>query len=179
VVVHHHLALHDFWLLVWLLKSLWNFVKRFEGFWFEFKRKKFDLKRVWEKKKKRKLTYLPSQPSGSVAHLPHPAVARHPHLLYLFPVDADDWAPPVSLSPPPFLSSSSPRCPADPAPPCDPRRARPPLHLPFLSPRPIKSITLPWSIRSFPSLSPSRDGCGHQWQAPPLGVRPPRFAFFP
>jgi hypothetical protein len=30
-----------------------------------------------------------------------------------------------------------------------------------------------------PFLAPSRDGRGHQWQAPPLGARPPPFAFLP
>jgi hypothetical protein len=49
----------------------------------------------------------------------------------------------LSASPPtPFLSSSS-RHPTEPAPPHDPRRARPPPHLPFLSPQPIKAIKPP------------------------------------
>jgi hypothetical protein len=83
-----------------------------------------------KKKKRRKLTFLPSQPGGPAAHLSPPAAARHPPLLSLFPVDADDWAPPVSLSPFPFLSSSSPRCSADPTPPRSP--PRPATSLPSL-----------------------------------------------
>jgi hypothetical protein len=103
---------------------------------------------------------------AQAAHQASPRRPTSPLLLFFFPRGADIRGPPISLPFPPFLSSSS-RHPTEPAPPRDPRRARPPPHLPFLSPQPIKAIKPPvinWD-RYFPSLNSSRDGRGHQWQA--------------
>jgi hypothetical protein len=45
---------------------------------------------------------------------------------------------------------------------------------------PIKAIKHPRSIGGrFPSFAPSRDGRGHQWQAPPPRARSPPLTFFP
>jgi hypothetical protein len=45
---------------------------------------------------------------------------------------------------------------------------------------PIKAFNRPGTVGAVsPFLAPSRDGRGHQWQAPPLGARPPSFAFLP
>jgi hypothetical protein len=45
---------------------------------------------------------------------------------------------------------------------------------------PIKAINRPRSIGVIsPFLAPSRDGRGHQWQAPPLGAHSPPLAFLP
>jgi hypothetical protein len=105
-------------------------VKKFERIWFEFEKKRL-FEKEFEKEKKKKQRNPPLL-SGPAAHLSYPAAARHPPLLSLFSADADDWAPPVSLSPSPFLSSSSPRHPADPAPPQSlPRPVAPPLSLPL------------------------------------------------
>jgi hypothetical protein len=42
---------------------------------------------------------------------------------------------------------------------------------------PIKAINHPRSIGAVSlSFAPSRDGRGHQWQAPPLGARSPSLA---
>jgi hypothetical protein len=64
-----------------------------------------------------------------------------------------------------------------------------PAHLtpsPFLFPRGADDRGPPVSLSPSPFLSSSprcpagrRDGRGHQWQAPPLGVRPSPLAFLP
>jgi hypothetical protein len=98
-------------------------------------------KKSLQKKRKKKLTSLPSQPGGPAAHLSLP---QRPvfFFFFFFPTDADIWAPPVSLSPPLsfllLLPAAQPTRRRR-----NPRRARPPLHLPFLSARPIKAINLP------------------------------------
>jgi hypothetical protein len=101
VVVHHHLALHGFWLLVWLLKSLRNFVKRFEGFWFEFKKKSLISKEFEKEKNEKKRKSIPFGPAGLLAHHLFPAAAHLPAPPFLFPPTIDTPALPVSLSPPP------------------------------------------------------------------------------
>jgi hypothetical protein len=87
-------------------------------------KKKFEKKRRRRKEKKEKLTFYLLSPA---AHLSYPAAARYPPLLFfLFLRGTLTPGPGLSAPPSPFLSSSSPRYPADPAPPRDPRRARPP-----------------------------------------------------
>jgi hypothetical protein len=121
-------------------------------------------KRKKKKRKHRRLPFQPRRPSGPSAN----TRAGPPLLLsfFFFPATVTP-GPRLSASPSPFLSSSSSRCPTDPTPPRNPRRARPSPYLPFLSPQPIKAIKPPRDQlgRYFPSLNPSRDGRGHQWQA--------------
>jgi hypothetical protein len=112
--------------------------KSLKGFGLNLKRKVCFKKSF--KKKRKKETYLlnfrPSWPAGPTSLSRSSPPNRPP---FLFPADVDIWALPVSLTPSPSFSSSSPllspirrrR---------DPRRARPPLRLPFLSPWPIKAI---------------------------------------
>jgi hypothetical protein len=96
-----------------------------------------------EKEKKRKPAPAPFQPRWPKRPIKPPAPAHFsPLLLFFSPRGADDRGSPVSLPFPPFLSSSS-RRPTEPAPPRDSRRARPPPHLPFLSPQSIKAIKHP------------------------------------
>jgi hypothetical protein len=92
-----------------------------------------------EKKKAYLLTFSARRPSGpSIPSRSGPSSSS----FSFFPADADIWAPPVSLSPP--LSFLLPLPAAQPTRRRrNPRRARPPLHLPFLSARPIKAINLP------------------------------------
>jgi hypothetical protein len=73
--------------------------KSLKEFGLNLKRKVCFKKSLKKKRKKRKLTSLPFGPAGLPAHQNRPAAARHPPLLFLFPADADIWAPPVSLSP--------------------------------------------------------------------------------
>jgi hypothetical protein len=62
------------------------------------------LKKKKKKTKESLLTFRPSQPAGP----PAPPRAGPRHLsLFLFFALADDWVPPVSFLPSPFLSSSS------------------------------------------------------------------------
>jgi hypothetical protein len=93
-------------------------------------------------KKKRKKESLPSQPGSPAAHLSLPQRPVFFFFFFFFPADADIWALPVSLSPPLsfllLLPAAQPTRRRR-----NPRRARPPLHLPFLSARPIKAINLP------------------------------------
>jgi hypothetical protein len=84
----------------------------------------------------------------------------------------------VSLPSPSFLlSPASPACRRSRADPAAPRLS------PFLlssTDLPIKAFNRPGTIGVVsPFLAPSRDGRGHQWQAPLLGARPPPFAFLP
>jgi hypothetical protein len=93
---------------------------------------KIDLKEFEKKKRKKKETYPPLL-SGPAAHQLHPAAAHAPALFSFFFPLADRPAPPVSLLPIPFLSSSSPLLrPARRR--RDSRRAPPPS--PFLSSSP-------------------------------------------
>jgi hypothetical protein len=143
------------------IKFLRKSLKKFD---LNLKRKN-GLKMKFEKKRKhRRLPFQPRRPSS-----PSAITRVSPPLLLSFFFFSTTLTPGLRLSasPSPFLSSSSPRCPTDPAPPRNPRRARPSPYLRFLSPRPIKAIKLPCDQlgRYFPSLNPSRDGRGHQWQA--------------
>jgi hypothetical protein len=102
------------------------------------------LKMKFEKEKEKKekscrLPFSPDGPSGPSSD-PHQPTSLLP--LFFFPCGADIQGPRVSL--PSALSFLLPLAAApDPAPPRDPRRARPPPHLPFPSPQPIKAIKPP------------------------------------
>jgi hypothetical protein len=131
-------------------------------------------------KKKKKETYPPyhSAQRPNSRHPfprsgPSPAV---PFLCFFLPLTR---RPLLSASPRPpsffFLSSVSPA-----------RRRRrdsrcvPPLPLPFLPTRvgQLRQLTPCDQLGSLPpSLRPSRDGRGHQWQAPPPGILPPPLTF--
>jgi hypothetical protein len=181
VIVHHQLALHGFWLLVWFLKSLKFFEKKFERIWFEFEKKSCFKRSLKKKRKKRKqtlLTFRPSQACRPTKPSRSGPPNRPPFLF--FSADADTWAPPVSLTlSPSFL------LPHLAAQPTRRRRANPaaPRHFPSFPPHQtgqLRQLTPPsinWSC--YLPLAPSRDGRDHQWQAPPLGVRPPPLAFLP
>jgi hypothetical protein len=98
------------------------------------------------KKRKRKEESLPSYLLSPAAQRPIYPLPQRPvfffFFLFFFPAGADIWAPPVSLSPP--LSFLLPLPAAQPTRRRrNPRLARPPLHLPFLSAQPIKAINLP------------------------------------
>jgi hypothetical protein len=82
-----------------------------------------------QKEKKEKQPFLPFGPSGPAAHQLFTRASPRRLFFFFFPL-TDMWAPPVSLSLP-FLSSSSPRRPADPAP-------------PQISPRPAASPSFPF-----------------------------------
>jgi hypothetical protein len=103
--------------------------KSLKEFGLNLKRKVCFKKRVRKRKeKKRKLTSLPFGPAGP----PKPSRSGpSPSSPFLFPADADDRAPPVSLSPSPscLLSHSA-------AQPTQRRRAIPaaPRHFPSFSP---------------------------------------------
>jgi hypothetical protein len=130
-----------------------------------------------KRKKRENLTLLSFHPNRPIA--PHPAPARVP---FLFPFLLLSLTPgprsSVSPSPLPFLLP-----PASPA----RRRSRANPVVPRLSPfllsspsLPIKAFNRPGTIGAVsPFLASSRDGRGHQWQAPPPGARSPPFAFLP
>jgi hypothetical protein len=67
--------MHDFWLLVWGLKSLQNFVKIFEKVLNGFEFKRFELKEFEKKRKKEKTSPL-FQPAA--AHRPIFFLPRQP-----------------------------------------------------------------------------------------------------
>jgi hypothetical protein len=101
------------------------------------------LKMEFEKEKKETSAGHPFSPGGPSGPSSLPRRPTSSLLLFFFfPRGADDRGPPVNLPFPPFLSSSS-RCLPELAPSRDPRRARPPPHLPFLSPQSIKAIKHP------------------------------------
>jgi hypothetical protein len=97
------------------------------------------------KKKRKKRESLPPFPSTQPACRPTKTLSQRPVTLlsFLFFPRTPTSGPCLSASPLPFLSSFSPRCPADPAPPCDPRRAPQLSFFPSSPSRPIKAINLP------------------------------------
>jgi hypothetical protein len=109
VFVHHYLAMHDFWLLVWGLKSLQNFVKNFEKVLNGFEFKRFELKEFEKEKKRKDLTSLSAR-SGPPAHLLSSAAARVPSLLFFFLVSLTGRShlSALLLPPAPFLSPVQP-----------------------------------------------------------------------
>jgi hypothetical protein len=141
VIVHHQLALHGFWLLVWFLKSLKFFEKKFERIWFEFEKKSCFKRSLKKKRKKRKqtlLTFRPSQACRPTKPSRSGPPNRPPFLFFL--CGRRHLGPACQPHPLPFFSSSPPRCPADPAPPRESRRAPPLPFLPSSPNRPIKAI---------------------------------------
>jgi hypothetical protein len=139
--------------------------------------KKFGLNlslKVWFekslKKKRKKKENLPLHPFGPATQQPtnlSPAAAHATGSFFYSFYFADEPAPPISLSPVAFLSSSPPL----PRPARRRRkscRARPPSpSFPPRSSRPIKAVN-PRVFNPAVSLSlaPARDDRGHQWQAP-------------
>jgi hypothetical protein len=94
-------------------------------------KRKVVLKRSLKKKKRENLTFSPFGPSGPAAH--QLFTRASPRRLFLFPFCflSLTCGPHLAASPLPFLSSSSPRRPADPA----------PLQI---SPRPAASPSFPF-----------------------------------
>jgi hypothetical protein len=114
---------------------------------------KNDLKMKFEKEKeKKKQRWFPFQPRWPKRPIKPPRAGPLLLFSFSFSLAALTSGARLSASPPPFLSSSS-RHPTEPAPPRDPRRARPPPHIPFLSPQPIKAIkplVINWTVTSHP-----------------------------
>jgi hypothetical protein len=99
--VHHQLALHGFWLVVWLLKVYKILRKSLKEFGLNLKRKVCFKKSLKKKRKKEKLTFSPFGPAWPAGPPNLPAAAHPTALLFFFLADTDTWAPPVSLSPSP------------------------------------------------------------------------------
>jgi hypothetical protein len=131
-----------------------------------------------KEKKEKKHIFPPFGPARPVGPPNHPAAA---HLTASFPFSSQtpNLGPACQPHPLPFLSSP-PRCQ-----PTRRRRANPatPRHFPSLPPHQtgqLRQLTPPpINLSRYLPLEPSRDGRGHQWQAPPLEVRSPPLAFLP
>jgi hypothetical protein len=164
---------------VWFLKVYKIFEKKFERVRFEFE-KKSCFKKEFEKKKKGKpylLTFRPKQPSSPPSFSPRRPTSPLSFSFSLLSLTPGPHSS-VSPSPPSFLLllclaalSPQPRIP--------PRPASFPS-FPSSSSFPIKAINHPRSSGAVSlSFAPSRDGRGHQWQAPPLGAPSPSLALLP
>jgi hypothetical protein len=142
-------------------------------------KRKAVLKRSLKKKRKKRKSYPPYLSAQTAQQPTNPLPRAGPCSLSFSFAIADTWAPLVSLSLSPFLSSSPCLAGLPPQPRIPPRPVSSPSFLssPDL---PIKALNRPRSIGAVsPFLAPSRDGRGHQWQAPPLGARSPPLAILP
>jgi hypothetical protein len=137
------------------------------------------LKRSLKKKRKKKnltlLTFGPEQPASLSPRRP-----AFPFSFSFFPALTDAWAPLVGLSlSSPFFLFFLCLAGLPPQPRITPRPASFPS-FPSSSSLPIKAINRSRSSGAVSlSFAPSRDGRGHQWQAPPLGARSPPLALLP
>jgi hypothetical protein len=123
---------------------------------------------VLKRSLKKNLTSLPFGPNGPAAHRPSPLTGPPLPLSFLFFCCRSHLGPtrqPLHL-PLPFLLPPA-RRPAAAAVRIPPRPAFSPSFFSLAS-LPIKAFNRPGTIGAVsPFLAPSRDGRGHQWQAPP------------